>query len=149
MSVYSDILSAVKTKVEGSGVFASTPIPVSIRKRAFFSASHGDTPPAVMIAPGEERIHSLYMPDGVWVDYPVHVLLVSAEGGALGNATELQYQLDRRQELRALLWKSSLSGVSAVFDCDYDPHPAFDLGGLDKLYDVSVQLFTFRAKETR
>lgn len=146
MSVFSTLLTTTQTVITNAAILASAP---RVMKRPVFSESHAHATGAGVIVPGRERIRKLHMPDGVWWEYPVYVVLFQA-GGSVENLTEIQWMLDTRAALAALLWKARpLAGMATIVDCDYDPHPVFDLGALSKHYDASVQLFTFISVETR
>jgi hypothetical protein len=121
---------------------------VVVRKRPIVTREH-DTFPLVILSPQQEKIHAQQFERGVQIDYPVAVVILPAKTSNPASAAELQALLDRREEARDALWKPYLSGVSTVMDTQYEPSPAFDLGGLDHLFDVSLQLFTFRDQDTR
>lgn len=140
------ILSSAKTVVAGLSGLSSAM--VKSQKRPFFSVEHGHTLPFVSVCPAQERVIRLAQGNVLHVSYQVVVAMLQTRGATLENETELQWQMDRREEIMNALWKTSLSGT-AVIDCSYDPAPTFDLGGLDKLFDVSVQLFDFTSNQPR
>jgi hypothetical protein len=147
MSQHWDILSGIKTTLAALPAFAA--IPIRIRKRLFFSSDHGDAYPLVCLAPETEQIANETTPNVAWIDYPVLVALFQQVGATLQKESELQWQIDRRDEVRLALWKKGAPGVAAVFDANYEPAPIFDLAGLEKLHDVSVQRFTYRHSGAR
>jgi hypothetical protein len=149
--MYYDILAATASAIENALLdgwsLAQTPV---VRKRPFFSESHGDAYPKVLVCPSKEEVARLHQPNGVWWDYPVYVVFVQGEAGRVQSSAEIEYHLGLREAIRDALWVARPFGDELpVFHTDYDPHPAFDLQGLDKHYDVSVQLFKFRTAETR
>lgn len=148
MSYFDTICDSVKTVIAALPNFSG--VTCAHRKRLFVSTDHGDTLPFCVVAPGRESIALLYFGNGAHVDYTVNVAIVQAKGATLADATQRQWQQDRREEIRKALYKSGLSGASTVMACvKYEPEPVFDLQGLDQLFDVSVQAFTFRSNETR
>lgn len=144
-ALYKPVLDAVADVVAATLTSAT----VVVRKRPFFSSNHGDAAPLVVVSPDKERLAKMQQNGGAWWDYPVYVTLILAQGGDLEKDSDLSAMLTARADLKTALWRPTLSGVAQVFDADYDPHPAFDLSGLDNLHDVSVQLFTFRTSESR
>lgn len=147
MSYEVDVRTSVASVT--SGISGLESIGVKIRKRPFFSKEHGDTFPLIVISSLPEKIAKLHMPNGIWWDYPILVTLIQENGATLGSLTEYNWQSNTRQAIRDALYQPSLAGVTSVFDVDYDPHPIVDLGGLDSLFDISLQLFTFRIATTR
>jgi hypothetical protein len=148
MSIYSDALATVKATLEALDSFAGDPtptIPVVIRKRLFFSAEHGDTYPFCCLARDKDPITALQFNKGAFVDYPIYVVIFQQLGFTIGDLAQQEWQDDRRQEIFSALYKTRLVG----FDVNYDPEPVFDLAGLDKLHDISIQKFTYRVSESR
>lgn len=143
MGVYSAILEAVRAAILGS---SSLPKSVFVRKRIYRDKDLDGTLPAVYIAPTVERKEGLHFSNSALIDYPVLVAVISQSAHVLINPFEM---LDMRDVIRSLLWRTSLSGAPTVFDCDYNPSPAYDLSGLDATYDVSIQQFVFRSQEDR
>lgn len=148
MGYQADITRAVKTVIGNLAGF--TGVTIRRQKRPFFSADHGHTLPFCSVVPQAEKPALLVQKvKGILVDYPVLVVLLQTRGATVESEAELDWQTDRRQELMEALWQSTLAGAAQVMDCSYDPHPVFDLGGLDRHFDVSAQLFTFRNSQTR
>lgn len=144
---YTLVQRAVKSIIQSLPGFAG--IPVKRRKRAYIDIQRGDVLPMVTISPTKEDVAKLYMPDGIWIDYPVLIVTYQTLGATLESEAELDWMFDRRQELRQALFETSLPGAPSIFDCNYVSHPVFDTGGLDQLFDISAQLFTFRSNETQ
>lgn len=147
MGVQWTITDAVRDVVAGVSAFSSAT--VKAQKRPFFSSDHGHTLPFVSVCPLKERVDREDMGNIVHMKYPVLVAILHKLGSALENETELQWQLDARQAVSDALWKTTLSGASTVYDSDYEPAPAFDLAGMDRMFDVSLQLFTFTSAQPR
>lgn len=140
------ILDAARDVVAGLAGFSGAT--VKLQKRPLFSSEHGYTLPFVAVCPGAEKVVRVAQGNVLHVSYQVVVVILQARGATLENETQLQWQLDRREEVQGALWKTSLAGTT-VFDCSYDPAPAFDLGGLDKQFDVSVQMFDYLSNQPR
>lgn len=148
MSYFDTVCDSVKTVIAGLTNFSG--VTCDHRKRPFVSTDHGDTLPFCCVAPARESVALLYFGNGAHIDYTVIVALFQAKGATLDDATQRAWQQDRREEIRKVLYKSGLSGASTVMACvKYEPEPVFDLAGLDTLFDVSLQSFTFRSNETR
>lgn len=147
MSVYSDILTAVKTVLDAdTGLNGVT---FAIRKRPFFSLDHGDSYPLCTISPASETYAGGTMKGQVRLKYPVTVALWNDDGFAIESEAAVLSVTDRREAIRKALHRGTLSGVSAVIDVDYDPSPALALAGLDQVADVSLQQFWFTTSEGR
>lgn len=151
MSSYHSVLTACKTTVLALPVLSVAGATGAVRKRPFFSAEHGDALPFVTFSPEREMVAAQQQSEEVWLDYPVYVVLFLAKNATLQNAAQLQLQLDAREAIRKALWRTPTPplGIPGLFHAVYDPEPAFDLGGLDELFDVSLQRFTFRVPEQR
>lgn len=147
MSIYSDILTAVKTVLDADAGLDG--VTFTIRKRPFFSREHGDSYPLCTISPASEKYAGGTMKGLVRLKYPVTVCLWNAERFAVESEADVLSVTDRREAVRKALHKGDLSGVSAVVDVDYDPSPALLLSGLDNVSDVSVQQFWFTTSEDR
>ncbi len=145
------ILTAVETVVAAIDAFAmATPaVVVARRKRPFFSKDHGDVLPFVCVCPLKEVDMGWDTEKLVRWGYPVVVAILQQQGATLASATELDWQLDRRANVRDALIADGALGLSQVECFGYDPEPIFDLGGLDRILDVSLQMFTFTTDETR
>lgn len=147
MSTYYTILTQVEAVVTDLLDLAAPSI--AVRKRPHHSTPHGDPLPFFCVSPIAERIVNQQFQNGAWVDYPVIVALFQAKGATVQRPSELQYQLATRESIRKALHKPTPLAVSGLFDSDYDPSPAFEIGGMDNMYDVSLQMFTFRVDEAR
>jgi hypothetical protein len=120
-----------------------------VRKRPYFSAEHGDAHPLLTFAPTAEVVDEQTF-ESAFIVYPVVVALFLQKGATLQSEEQLRLMTDLRDAARRALWRPyALPGIPAQIDCDYDPEPAFDLGGLDELFDVSLQLFRFKVSDTR
>ncbi len=147
MSVYSDILTAVKTVLDADSDLSG--VTFAIRKRPFFSREHGDSYPLVTISPAAESYAGGTMKGQVRLRYTVTVCLWNNEAFAVESEANVLSITDRREAIRKALHRGTLSGVTEVIDVDYDPSPALDLSGLDQVSDVSVQQFRFITSEDR
>jgi hypothetical protein len=146
MSVYWDILTACRALLSADPAFAG--VGVKIRKRPYFDRDHGDTFPMAVLAPLGEAVADVAFEEVVFLDHPVVLAVMQGQGATLASEAALQAQMAYREAARQALYRTSLPGTP-VMDADYNAAPNFDLEGLDHLCDVSLQLFTFRTKETR
>lgn len=150
MSIQWTITTAVEDVLAAMAGFGMPGVTMfKVQKRPFFSADHGHTLPFVAICPMKERILEQTMANRIVTGYPVVVAILQAFGSTWENETQLQWQLDRREEVWLALWKNSLAGATTVFNTDYEPDPVFDLQGLDRHHDVSLQLFLFHSNQAR
>lgn len=145
MSTYYSILSAIKTRIEGLAGFSGAT--VVIRKTpAYWKES--DTLPLVILSPRVELVKGLQF-KGKWISYPVVVTQVRQADTTAGTITEMQTIFDRREEIFDSLFQSSATGVSAVFDVEYNGSPDFDSSAIDQSLDVSQQEFIYTAALSR
>jgi hypothetical protein len=144
VSTYLQILDSVVSTLSQVPPLAG--VTIRKRKRPFVDRERGETLPAVCVSPSREKIESLHFTKGAKIDYPVFISVI--ESGDL-LYLDPSWMLETRERIRLALYRPALDGVPAVFDCDYDPNPAYDFAGLEASLDVSVQLFTFRAAEPR
>lgn len=149
MSLYWDIVAGVETVVGALSAITSNSVMVKVQKRPFFSPDHGHTLPFLSLVMTKERKAALQMEGAAWWDHPIHCVLIQTQSATVEDRTAMQLQATLRQALRDALYQTTLSGVATVYDTDYEPDAVLDLGGLDQLFDTSIQLFTFRAATTR
>jgi hypothetical protein len=145
MNAYWDILTAARTTLRNLEIVA--PYPAKIRKRPYFDPDHDGAPPALIVSPLGEQVQAYAFENVAIIDYPVVVVFFQGQGATLMSEDELELQLNVREAIRKALSVTNLT--AATMDVNYDAAPAFDLEGLDNLYDVSIQLFTYRTKEER
>lgn len=143
-SLYTRILDAVASRLNTIPLLNGAPI--RKRKRPYVDRQRGESLPSVIVSPRRERIESNHFDNTLVVDYPVIVSVVSDGNLLLLNP---EWALDMREAVRKTLYKTTLDGVSEVFDCNYEPEPSYDYPALDTSLDVSIQQFIFRAQEQR
>lgn len=144
-SVYSSILDAVAKLVFDLGDLSADQ--VRIRRRPAFVKEQDDLLPLICVCPEAERVADMTFGNQDHIDYPVTVALL-IEGKL--KLEDLYWQLHWRQLIRRKLRATTLEAASTVYDVvDYSPGDPFDRGGHDRLFDVSVQRFTYRSVETR
>lgn len=142
-TVKTNALAAVLAQPNFAGVATG-----AVRARLFCSTGHGDVLPFVCVAGGKEREREAYFGGRVWMEYPVFVGIFTEKGPAVQDAAALALIDSRREEARDALWQVGVVHASQV-DADYDPEPAYDLGGLDQLFAISLQRFDFIVDEAR
>lgn len=146
-SVYGNILTACEALIESisSSITGTNTAAVRVRKRPVYL--QGDPLPLIVVSPRTEAIDDYQFDNAAWLTYPVIVAVIQ-QGNFLYES--LSYQLEAREAIRKKLSATVLSGAAEVFDfVSYNPSPVYDLGGLDKSFDVSVQEFTYKAAEVR
>lgn len=143
MSTYFDILTAVQT---AAAAVVSNAV---IRRKLYRLES--DVFPMVYVVPevvpGESVQFSTFARHVVY-QYPVNVVYAAA--GAADLTTGLSTFLAKREAIRNALYVPLLSGVTAVFDTNFNPDPTLrfaELLGGD--YDVCGWRFFYSAKEVR
>jgi hypothetical protein len=143
MSVFYDLLDAIKTRLDDLGTLPT----VRIRKR--LNASIQDTKPHVLVVPGKEEVveYTFVTPSDakVVMDYEVWVLYVASGDGELDEDTEVH--LDARQTIRRLLFVINL--VTGHYDPSLDLHPPFDHAAMNVGLDYSPVRFKYRVAEER
>lgn len=147
MSVYYDILSALKTRIT-TAVASANPLPtVALRKRAVMLG--GDPFPMVVIAPGDggEVIEAEAFNLHVTYSYPAIICLYLA--GDRDQTLDTQGYLELRQTIRDAIYQPLLAGAGTVYDTQ------MSLGGsfIQVENRSTVELTTFRlsflSSETR
>lgn len=122
------------------------PDQIKVRKKAV-RLKDKDELPLVLICPGTERLYHQTMGSKDHLGYPVYVVVVR-EGAY--QFEDLDWQFAIREQVRQRLRVTTLAEASGVFDqAGYDPEPVFDLSSLDAGFDVSVQMFVYKASEAR
>lgn len=145
-SVYGSILQGCQRIIQQANL-ALLPAPQVHRRKKAIILKSDEALPVCLICPAAESLAGQNFRRKDFLDYPAYVVLVQ-EGKYLYE--NLDWQLHCRQRVRELLRVTSFEETSKVFDVvTYDPAPPFDLSSLDAGYDVSVQLFTYRAVEAR
>lgn len=144
-SAFSDLLAAVRATVSLAVTLA--PEQIRVRRRLAFRKGNDDLP-LLVIYPEAERVADYQMNNGVWIDYPVSLALVSEDG--LELETDVTWLLDRREEIRKALHVDTFAAASKVFQVvGYEPMAPYPPGAVDQAFDVSVQRFTYRTTEAR
>lgn len=144
MSIYFDILSALKTRVESA---VSTNATVALRKRPVMLS--GDPFPMVVIAPTDdgEIIEQETFQKGVTYIYPVVVVMYLV--GDRNQNLAVEGYLSLRQTIRDAIYQPLLSGAGTVYDT------VLNMGGsfIQVENRATVELTTFRvnylSSETR
>lgn len=147
MSLYSDILEAVRQKVESIPSLAG--VRTTLRKSPAYVALQ-DVLPQVVIAPNEtlsESVDQLQFDNNVFLVFDVFIGIIT---NAEWDESSLFKRLKWREDIRLTLWRiDALPGVTSVFDCDYNPSPGVAQGWLAGNMDASFQQFSFKASTTR
>lgn len=144
MSVYFDILEAVKQRVLG----ASNEITPIIRKRPMLLAT--DTIPAIIISPGPgaETIGLEAFGQVVEYLYPVTITLVMASDRV--TEVEVYGALELRERIRQAMYQPLLAGVASVLNTTIDLDPPYSTAaGPNTVYDVTAIRLTFSSTEHR
>ena len=155
MSNYELALIGAQAVVLALPLFASyTSAQSDIRQRPFASQADGDVFPFLCFSPTVEVPGKTFRasPDAagvVGMAYPVVCSFFYQKTGYLADENALAWMYGAREAIRHALWQPHALGVPGQVDCDYDPDPAVDLGALDSLILVSVQLFTALVAEIR
>lgn len=135
MSVYFDILYALKTRVQTAVTGSAT---VALRKRPVMLA--GDPFPMIVIAPTDdgEVIEQETFNKGVTYIYPVIVALYLV--GDRNQSLDVEGYLSLRQTVRNAIYQPLLSGAGTVYDTQ------LDLGGpfIQVEQRATTELTTFR-----
>ena len=144
MSIYFDILNALKTRVESAVTTSAT---VALRKRPVMLA--GDPFPMVVISPSEdgEIIEQETFNKNVTYIYPVVVVMYLV--GDRNQDLAVEGYLSLRQTIRDAIYQPLLSGAGTVYDT------VLNMGGsfIQVENRATVELTTFRvnylSSETR
>lgn len=145
MSVYGDILDAVKTVVQGLSLANLPPASVVVRKTPVYLAEH-DPVPLVVISPVLEGLDGLAFGDQAFTTYEVRVTVYHE---AAFNWEALDWLLDVRERIRKALFVTTLAGAPTVMDAAWLPQPTYDAAGLSAGVDVSRQGFVYTSSEGR
>lgn len=143
MSVYGDILTAVKTRLQDLDLVADEQ--VAVRKRPVYLAEH-DAPPMIVVSPNLDLPDGDQFSGGLFVGYEVWVTLYHEAGFAW---EVLSWLLDAREDVRQALHVVGLAGASTVFDGEWLPNPAYDVPALPAGVDVSRMAFRYTSAEAR
>lgn len=142
-SQYLQILEAAKAAVMILPEFADCG--GEIRERPFCSEEHGDKLPFVSFSGTTETVENLYRGERALFDYPVYVTVFTAKGSTLQSNAAMRLKYERREAIRHALWRPRLHPSQGK--ARYEPNPAWDFAGLDKLFDVSIQCFVYNNDE--
>jgi len=149
VSVYWDILAAVRTKIRSVTEIGLAE--VKIRPKPLV-INGTDTLPLVLVCPRKdswEGIPDLQFDNNCIVAYPVLVGVV-IEGNF--DQDGLKWQLNVRDAIRRKLFNPTVlqSSVPSVFDVVYEPNPrGVDMAALAAHLDLSFQQFTWSSSEAR
>ena len=144
MSIYFDILSALKTRVESA---VSTNATVALRKRPVMLS--GDPFPMVVIAPTDdgEIIDQETFEKGVVYIYPVVIVMYLV--GDRNQDLNVEGYLALRQTIRNAIYQPLLGGAGTVYDTTMSMGGSF----IQVENRATVELTTFRvnylSSETR
>ncbi len=144
MSIYFDILEAVKQRVLG----ASNEIMPVIRKRPILLAT--DAIPAIVISPGPgaETIGLEAFGQVVEYLYPVTITIVMASDRV--TEVEVYGALELRERIRQAMYQPLLAGVASVLNTTIDLDPPYSTAaGPNTVYDVTAIRLTFSSNEHR
>lgn len=147
MSVYRDILAAVKTGIDGLTLtgFSKT----EIRKRPHIARTDlSDGEGLIIVSPSAEIIAEEYTENVENIDYPVHVTFVQAGDGVV-NVQATNDLLDAREAVRRHFHITSLTGVASVIDVRVFLSRAFDPFLFGVNYDASQLTLIFKSTEVR
>jgi hypothetical protein len=149
MSVYRDILAAVKTIIQALSL-SGFDDNVVIRKKPHITKHDGitDTQGIIVISPSAEIIAEEYTENLENINYPVHITFAQGGNGVL-NVQATEQLLDARESVRRALHKPSLSGVSSVIDTQVFMSRAFNPGLFGVNYDASQLTVIFKSTEAR
>lgn len=141
-NVYSDILEAARSLVAGVDGVES----VVVRKEP--QVYEEDAKPIVVLTPATEKIVDYQFGGWVWIDYPVLVVIADAANKDVSQ-TSLEAFATIRQDVRKALARTSLTGVSSVFDYNINFSPVFDRSLIDANYDIGAFELSWRSREQR
>lgn len=144
MSVYYDILTAVKASVDAAvGSNATT----ALRKRPVMLT--GDPFPMVVISPSEagETIDQEAFPDRVAYVYPVVICMYLA--GDRVQDLQVEGYLSLRQTIRNAIYKPLLSGAGTVYDTKMDLGGPFVITEQRATVEVTTYRMQYLSDETR
>jgi len=146
MSVWGEILAAVKTRVTGLSGLPATPV---TREDPRLMQSDTTLPLLAVVDGGPERPIDFAFTKIVWEQYPVLVLWVKVNDRANALVTA---ELDGRQLIMDTLdQRPPLSGVTAatVTDVDLEPLDLFDYPPNNAVYKVFGVRAIYTAYRTR
>lgn len=144
MSVFRDILAAVQS---GCTTLAPTGFSTFARRKRPHVAE-SDELGLVCISPGNEVVIEQYTENIEVIEYEVIVTLVQ-DGNGILNVQTTDDLLDARESIRRAFHKTSLSGVSSVYDCEVKMQRAYDPLMFGENYDASQIYLYFKSTEAR
>ncbi len=139
------ILTRVQLMLQGITNFPT----VQIRKRLFHSRDHGDTLPLCILSPANEEMAAVQFKNSAMWDYSIHIGVYQQIAGAVQSASELQWMMARREEIRKTLYVPKLEGIETVFSVAYQSNPLYPWDVMDNQVELSVQQITYRVSEGR
>lgn len=142
-SQYWQILKAAQAAVMILPEFVG--VSSAIRLRPFCSTEHGDRLPFACFSGSAERVGQLYRADRALIDYPVYLTVFTAKGPDLEGEEAMRLKLQRREAARHALWRPRLHPTQGL--ARYEPDPPWDFGGLDRAFDISVQMWVYSNDE--
>lgn len=144
MSVFRDIIAAVQS---GCQTLAPTGFSTFVRRKRPHVTT-ADTLGLICVSPGNEVVIQEYSENVEIIEYEVIVTLITA-GDGIVNVQSTDNLLDARESIRRKFHKTSLSGVSSVFDCEVRMQRAYDPLMFGENYDASQIFLYFKSTEAR
>ncbi len=147
MSVYRDILAAVKSGIDSLSLDGFSK--VAIRKRPHIvRTDFEDGSGLIIVSPSAEIVAEEYTENTENIDYPVHVTFVQA-GDGIVNVDATNQLLDAREDVRRKFHITTLAGVSSVIDVRVFLSRAFDPFLFGVNYDAGQLTMIFKSEEVR
>lgn len=144
MSIYYDILNALKTKIVG----VAGSIPVQIRKRPVFLVN--DALPSIVISPddtkGEVIEYEAFCKQVTYI-YPVVVTLF--EVGNRIQEIDTINTLDLREQIRNSIYQPTLAGQNTIYDTLLDLSGAYMQSEQRSNYELTNFRVQFKSLEER
>ena len=146
MSIFYDILSAVKTDIES--VLTPYGVPISLRRRNIYLQD--DPLPIVVISPGDtEYVDSLdFASEVTWV-YPVIINMIYPDNRHSDLALDAQLYLDIREAIRNRIYYPLLQGVPEVWDVDENGTKPFTIVDQKSTYSSTQWIAKYKSLEPR
>jgi hypothetical protein len=144
-AVKSRIRRAVKTAVAGLSLPGVDGADVVARKRLRHDPGY-EVRRGIIVVALDEKEERVLFGGKVWMRYGVQIVYVQDRNIRDEDADD---EDTIREAIRQALYAPSLAGVPEVFDCEYNPTPAFDAASFGDDYLLSGQQFDYLAGEDR
>lgn len=146
MSIFYDILSAVKDDIET--VLIPYGVPISLRRRNIYLQD--DPLPIVVVAPGDtEYVDSLDFDSEVTWVYPIIINMIYPDNRNSDLALDAQEYLDIREAIRNRIYYPLLAGVPEVWDVDENGTKPFTLVDQKSTYSSTQWIAKYKSLEPR